>query len=329
MLQPTIYDHHIYIYIYIYVYIYRYTISRNDPSSIVYILGQRLNDRMNIDSTTDIQNHKGSTVQASTAAIERSSTSDDRTIGAVNSSSGLTTGSAASTVTGIDSTIQLPPPPPQSQPQIPSYDYSSLLSSLPENRFELELEFIQALASPAYIHFLATSRTLDDTPQLSSAATASTTSQSTLQQLQPFLRYLYRTYSQPEYARFLRYPHALYFLESLIDTNSHDDTTDPHYYHDTTTTTAKKLWVEWTVPSFRNFCHQQQFLAWQHRHASCYGVGGITMVNAVPTNRDDNDPNSNDEYRHQDDTNRHQEVQPDTASVDDNDDMDDEDDIPA
>jgi hypothetical protein len=99
----------------------------------------------------------------------------------------------------------------------------TLLSSLPENRFELELEFIQALSSPAYIHFLATSRTLDDSVLLSSSSAATTTTlpqtqqqQSTLQQLQPFLHYLYETYSQPEYARFLRYPHALFFLESLL-----------------------------------------------------------------------------------------------------------------
>jgi hypothetical protein len=67
--------------------------------------------------------------------------------------------------------------------------------------------------------------------------------------------------------------------------------------------------VEWTVPSFRNFCHQQQFLAWQHRHATCYGVGNIATMNTPSTLN----------------TNLHQEV-PATGLVEENDEMDDEDD---
>ena len=39
---------------------------------------------------------------------------------------------------------------------------------------------------------------------------------------------------------------------------------------------------EWTLPQFRNFCHQQQFLAWQHRHSVLYGQGPATAV--VPVN---------------------------------------------
>jgi hypothetical protein len=45
----------------------------------------------------------------------------------------------------------------------------------------------------------------------------------------------------------------LYFLDQLLDIPS-----------------AAK---EWSLPEFRNFCHQQQFLAWQHRHSHIYGVG--------------------------------------------------------
>jgi mediator of RNA polymerase II transcription subunit 31 len=212
--------------------------------------------------------------------------------------------------------------------------HQTLLASLPENRFELELEFIQALSSPAYIHFLATSRSLDDSAAVSSSSpSSSVASQSTFQQLQPFLHYLYNTYSQPEYARFLRYPHALYFLESLL---IYDDNSDNHKSNRPenatestpktssanvaasdavstggTSTGTNKLWVEWTVPSYRNFCHQQQFLAWQHRHSTCYGVGSVNN-------------NSNDHIP--DDTNHHQE-EPVTAAMDENDDdMDDEDD---
>lgn len=117
-------------------------------------------------------------------------------------------------------------------------------AALPENRFELELEFLQALASPAYLHFLATSRSEDGSGPLLSDP-----------HLQQFLRYLRDTYSQPDYARFLQYPHALYFINVLLE--------------------QPAVLKEWTLPAFRNFCHQQQFLAWQHRHSVCYGVGKV------------------------------------------------------
>lgn len=116
--------------------------------------------------------------------------------------------------------------------------------NLPTNRFELELEFVQALASPAYIHFLATSRSeTGECPILQDAAFIA------------FLKYLRKTWSQPEYSRFLAYPHCLYFLDMLIE--------------------KPASLKEWTLPAYRNFCHQQQFLTWQHRHRVCYGRGSI------------------------------------------------------
>lgn len=69
---------------------------------------------------------------------------------------------------------------------------------LPPNRFELELEFVQALASPAYLHFLAT--------------TKSETGDCLLLQepeFMAFLRYLQSTWSRPEYSRFINYPNCL------------------------------------------------------------------------------------------------------------------------
>ena len=123
---------------------------------------------------------------------------------------------------------------------------------LPEHRFALELEFVEALASPAYLHFLANLLRQEHHQA---------------EQWQPFLRYLYQTYSQPEYARFLRYPHALFFLQALLE----DDASAPGRSNNIS------LWTEWTQPGFRNFCHQQQFLAWQYRHATCYGVGDPKM----------------------------------------------------
>ena len=117
-------------------------------------------------------------------------------------------------------------------------------NKLPDNRFELELEFLQSLASPAYIHHLSTSE--DD-----------------LVALQPFLRYLRDTWTQPDYIRFVQYPDCLFFLDMLIEN--------------------PRCLKEWTLPAFRNFCHQQQFLAWQHRHATCYGVGKLEKEETAAT----------------------------------------------
>lgn len=121
--------------------------------------------------------------------------------------------------------------------------------ALPLNRFELELEFVQALASPAYIHFLATLRSeTSDCPILQDVSFIE------------FLKYLRKTWSQPEYSRFLAYPHCLYFLDMLIE--------------------KPASLKEWTLPAYRNFCHQQQFLTWQHRHRVCYGRGLMSASNA-------------------------------------------------
>lgn len=119
---------------------------------------------------------------------------------------------------------------------------SKVSVKLPEGRFALELEFVQALASPAYLHFLATSRNDGDGGLLLQDPSFIN-----------FLRYLKRTWSQPEYSRFLSYPHALYFLELLID--------------------KPAFLKELSLPAFRNFCHQQQFLAWQYRNSILYGKG--------------------------------------------------------
>ena len=133
---------------------------------------------------------------------------------------------------------------------------------LPDNRFELELEFVQALASPAYLHFLATQRSEHDTTATTSSNNNNNNSSTAGggggpllldPAMHEFLCYLRTTWSQPAYARFLQYPHCLYFLDLLIEKPA----------------VAK----EWTQMAYRNFCHQQQFLAWQHRHAIIYGVG--------------------------------------------------------
>lgn len=65
-----------------------------------------------------------------------------------------------------------------------------------QERFEVELEFVQCLSTPAYLQFLSQNRYLEDPA---------------------FLRYLsYLSYwRRPEYARFLTHPSCLYFLGAL------------------------------------------------------------------------------------------------------------------
>jgi mediator of RNA polymerase II transcription subunit 31 len=63
-------------------------------------------------------------------------------------------------------------------------------------RFALELEFVMSLANPRYIHHLAKEKFLDDPSFVA------------------YLDYL-QYWREPAYARFLHYPHALYFLGQL------------------------------------------------------------------------------------------------------------------
>jgi len=113
-------------------------------------------------------------------------------------------------------------------------DAASSTEDLPANRFELELEFVQCLASPAYLHHLATTGILSE------------------QTFIQFLEYLHY-WKQPEYARLIQYPHCLFFLDQLIN--------NPVFRR------------ELANVSFRNFIHEQQFYSWQYRARNLYGQG--------------------------------------------------------
>ncbi|KAG6552780.1 hypothetical protein Mapa_005728 [Marchantia paleacea] len=63
-------------------------------------------------------------------------------------------------------------------------------------RFEWELEFVQCLANPSYIHFLAQSGYFDD------------------ESFVGYLKYL-QYWQRTEYVRFIVYPHTFFFLELL------------------------------------------------------------------------------------------------------------------
>ncbi|KAA6419555.1 MAG: Mediator of RNA polymerase II transcription subunit 31 [Trebouxia sp. A1-2] len=65
-----------------------------------------------------------------------------------------------------------------------------------ERRFLLELEFVQLLSSPQYLNWLSQNRFFEDAAFIN------------------YLAYL-KYWKQPEYARFLIYPHSLFFLDCL------------------------------------------------------------------------------------------------------------------
>uniref|UniRef100_A0A0E0R2K2 Mediator of RNA polymerase II transcription subunit 31 n=1 Tax=Oryza rufipogon TaxID=4529 RepID=A0A0E0R2K2_ORYRU len=67
-------------------------------------------------------------------------------------------------------------------------------------RFLLELEFIQCLANPTYIHYLAQNRYFEDEAFIG------------------YLKYL-KYWQRPEYIKYIMYPHCLFFLELLQNAN--------------------------------------------------------------------------------------------------------------
>lgn len=114
---------------------------------------------------------------------------------------------------GIDS------PPDQSVPKEPYKDPDD-----GRQRFLLELEFIQCLANPTYIHYLAQNRYFDDDAFIG------------------YLKYL-QYWQRPEYVKFIMYPHCLYFLELLQNSNFRNAMAHPQN---------------------KELAHRQQFFFWKN-----------------------------------------------------------------
>jgi len=91
-------------------------------------------------------------------------------------------------------------------------------------RFLLELEFVQCLANPTYIHYLAQNRYFEDEAFIG------------------YLKYL-KYWQRPEYIKYIMYPHCLFFLELLQNANFRNAMAHP---------TNKEL------------AHRQQYFFWKN-----------------------------------------------------------------
>ncbi|XVF49460.1 hypothetical protein PTKIN_Ptkin04bG0014400 [Pterospermum kingtungense] len=91
-------------------------------------------------------------------------------------------------------------------------------------RFLLELEFVQCLANPTYIHYLAQNRYFEDEAFIG------------------YLKYL-QYWQRPEYIKFIMYPHCLYFLELLQNANFRN---------------------AMAHPANKELAHRQQFFFWKN-----------------------------------------------------------------
>ncbi|XP_042503659.1 mediator of RNA polymerase II transcription subunit 31-like [Macadamia integrifolia] len=90
-------------------------------------------------------------------------------------------------------------------------------------RLLLELEFVQCLANPTYIHYLAQNRYFEDEAFIG------------------YLKYI-QYWQQPEYIKFIMYPHCLYFLELLQNANFRN---------------------AMAHPGSKELAHRQQFFFWK------------------------------------------------------------------
>ena len=77
---------------------------------------------------------------------------------------------------------------------------------------------------------------------------------------------MYQTWTRPEYSVYITYPHCLYFLELLISNPS--------------------FGRELGQVNFRNFCHEQQYYAWQHRFVKLYGSSGNVLAGTAADDAD-------------------------------------------
>ncbi|KIM45083.1 hypothetical protein M413DRAFT_441747 [Hebeloma cylindrosporum] len=100
-------------------------------------------------------------------------------------------------------------------------------------KFELELEFVQALANPFYLHSLAQQNILEQPAFIN------------------FLEYLLY-FKQKDYARFIHYPHALHHLELLQHAQFRSQMKKDEFLRDFLHQKQFDHWRTWREPSAIN-----------------------------------------------------------------------------
>jgi len=84
-----------------------------------------------------------------------------------------------------------------------------------KNRFELELEFVQSLANPRYLHHLATTPCSSSSSNSLKADDNNNNDILNSEEMVEYLSYLQYWYKDPRYSKYILYPHCLYFLKLL------------------------------------------------------------------------------------------------------------------
>nr|CCW28836.1 putative SOH1 homologue protein [Arachis ipaensis] len=114
-------------------------------------------------------------------------------------------------------------------------------------RFLLELEFVQCLANPTYIHYLAQNRYFEDEAFIG------------------YLKYL-QYWQRPEYIKFIMYPHCLYFLELLQNANFRNAMAHPNNKcdHEMIGNLVLTMIGFILTAIFMELAHRQQFYFWKN-----------------------------------------------------------------
>ncbi|TFK25558.1 SOH1 family protein [Coprinopsis marcescibilis] len=100
-------------------------------------------------------------------------------------------------------------------------------------RFELELEFVQALANPYYLHSLAQQNILEQPAFIN------------------YLKYLLY-FKEPDYARFIHYPHALHHLDLLQHAQFREELKKDVSLRDYLGQKQRDHWKTWRDPKYFN-----------------------------------------------------------------------------
>lgn len=118
---------------------------------------------------------------------------------------------------------------PEAAPPL-SEQYYQLYSS---RQFSLQLEFLNSLASPAYLFHLTLAPSQNQPPPLSEPS---------------FVRYLshiHSIWSRPEYARYVQYPNGLFFCRLLVESAEFRQVVASQEWENETSERLVEHWASW------------------------------------------------------------------------------------